>query len=137
MLAPTPLQFIKLFEVQPPNKLEDRKQDMKVTVSLWVIIYLFYLFLSEKALSVQQGCRLRKWDERLPDIRQLPWGIQEIDNQWWYREYEHQANLTILSVTLSYVQLFMDFDWIGWYSINNPQGIFIKALTNGLKSGSS
>ena len=123
-----------------PNKFEDRNDRLKVSMTL--IIYLFYLLLYREKHFLSS--RVRKWDERLGDIRQLPWGIQEIDNQWWYGENKHQTNLTISSLGLSWDKVIWAPDihysviygfWIGWYSINNPEGTFIKALTNGLNTG--
>ena len=47
-LADILFQFIKLFEVHPPNKFEDREHIIKVNLKMIIYLFTYIVYLSSR-----------------------------------------------------------------------------------------
>ena len=64
----------------------------KIKYADWRIL-AFYLFIYRKISFVLKVVHIVWEVTRIQTPRQLPRGIQEIDNQWWYGENEDKTHL--------------------------------------------
>ena len=64
----------------------------KIKYADWRIL-AFYLFIYRKISFVLKVVHIVWKVTKIQTPRQLPRGIQEIDNQWWYGENEDKTHL--------------------------------------------